>query len=91
MSYRVIKLFTDLQDGGYKYEVGDTYPREGLTPTDERITELSGSGNKQGTPLIEVVEDVSEATEEISEAEESDEKPKRRYRRRTETDENVDE
>lgn len=55
--YKVIKLFTDLQDNNYKYEVGDEYPRLGLKPSIARITELSGSDNKQGTPLIEEVED----------------------------------
>lgn len=55
MQYRVIKMFTDLQDKEYAYQVGDTYPREGLSPTDERIAELSGSRNRQGTPLIEAI------------------------------------
>ena len=55
MKYRVIKMFTDLQDKEYAYQVGDTYPREGLSPTDERIAELSGSRNRQGKPLIEAI------------------------------------
>jgi hypothetical protein len=55
MQYRVIKMFTDLQDKEYAYQVGDTYPREGLSPTDERIAELSGSRNRQGKPLIEAI------------------------------------
>lgn len=55
MQYRVIKMFTDLQDKEYAYHVGDTYPREGLSPTDERIAELSSYRNKQGTPLIEEI------------------------------------
>lgn len=56
--FRVVKLFTDLQDDNYKYEVGDEYPRLGLKPSLARIKELSGSDNKQGTPLIEEVEDI---------------------------------
>ena len=56
--FRVIKLFTDLQDDNYKYEVGDEYPRLGLKPSLARIKELSGSDNRQGTPLIEEVEDL---------------------------------
>lgn len=56
--FRVIKLFTDLQDDNYKYEVGDEYPRLGLKPSLARIKELSGSDNRQGTPLIEEVEDI---------------------------------
>lgn len=55
MQYRVIKMFTDLQDKEYAYQVGDTYPREGLSPTDERIAELSSSRNRQGKPLIEAI------------------------------------
>jgi hypothetical protein len=54
--FRVVKLFTDLQDDNYKYEVGDEYPRLGLKPSLARIKELSGSDNRQGTPLIEEVE-----------------------------------
>ena len=50
--YKVIKYFTDLQDNDYPYEVGDAYPRKGLVVSDERIKELSGSNNKQGTALI---------------------------------------
>lgn len=56
--FRVVKLFTDLQDDNYKYEVGDEYPRLGLKPSLARIKELSGSDNRQGTPLIEEVEDL---------------------------------
>lgn len=55
MKYRVIKFFTDLQDNNHAYNVGDTYPREGLNPSEERIAELSGSDNKQGVPLIKEV------------------------------------
>lgn len=65
--YKVIKLFTDLQDNNYKYEVGDEYPRLGLKPSVSRIAELSGSNNKQGTPLIKEVEDLpGEADDEVS-------------------------
>jgi len=53
--YKVIKMFTDLQDDNYKYEVGDEYPRKDLEVTDDRIAELSGKENKQGVPLIKKV------------------------------------
>ena len=56
MAYKVIKLFTDLHDNDYLYNVGDTFPRKGISVTEERIAELSGSVNKQHTPLIEKVE-----------------------------------
>lgn len=65
MMYRVIKDFTDLHDEDYPYSVGDIFPRYGITVTKERFDELSGSGNKQGTPLIK--EEKSDA-EAISEA-----------------------
>lgn len=55
--YKVICYFTDLQDNGFAYNVGDVYPRNGLNVSPERITELSGSNNKQGKPLIEEVEE----------------------------------
>ena len=56
MAYKVIKLFTDLHDNDYLYNVGDTFPRKGISVTEERIAELSGSDNKQHTPLIAKVE-----------------------------------
>lgn len=53
--YKVIKMFTDLQDNNYKYEVGDNYPRKDLEVTDERIKELSSKNNKRGVPLIKKI------------------------------------
>ena len=50
--YKVIHYFTDLQDDGYAYDVGDEFPHKGMTVTKERIAELSGNGNKQGVSLI---------------------------------------
>lgn len=63
--YKVIKTFHDLQDSKktkngevyYEYKAGDTYPRKGLEPSKDRIAELAGKNNKQGTPLIVKVED----------------------------------
>lgn len=69
--YKVIRLFTDLQDNGHKYEVGDEYPRLGLKPSLARIAELSGSENKQKTPLIVEVDD-------LAEKQEAENKPKRK-------------
>lgn len=59
--YRVIKFFKDLQDDNHPYYVGDTFPRDGLTVTEERIAELAGSENKQGQPLIEKVAEPAKA------------------------------
>lgn len=55
--YEVIKYFTDLQDNRHPYNVGDTYPRKDFETSDERIKELLGSENKQGQPLIKLVEE----------------------------------
>ena len=63
--YKVIKMFTDLQDGNHPYNVGDVYPRKGVTVTAQRFAELSGSQNKQGTPLIrEIKEETPETTKQ---------------------------
>ena len=55
--YRVIKRFTDLQDGNHLYIEGDTFPRDGVTVTEERLVELSTTANRRHIPLIEAVED----------------------------------
>lgn len=55
--YEVIHYFTDLQDFDHPYNVGDIFPRNGLTVSEERLRELSGSNNKQHKPLIRLVED----------------------------------
>lgn len=54
--YKVIKFFTDLQDNEYPYNVGDIFPRSGVTVSAERIAELAGKANKQGVPLIRKIE-----------------------------------
>ena len=59
--YKVIKFFTDLQDGKHPYYVGDKFPREGVTVSEERIAELASSKNKQKTPLIALDESVSKS------------------------------
>lgn len=82
--YKVIRYFTDLQDDEYIYREGDTYPRNGLKPTAERIVELSTNRNLQGVPLIKVeepVESVENDVETVEEAVET-EKPKKRTRRK---------
>ena len=57
--YKVIKFFTDLQDNEYPYNVGDIFPREGVTVTEGRLAELAGSDNKQGQPLIAEVKEAA--------------------------------
>lgn len=55
--YKVIKYFTDLHDNNFAYYVGDSFPRKGVEVAETRIAELAGSNNKQGEPLIELVEE----------------------------------
>lgn len=55
MGYRVVRYFRDLQDNGYAYHEGDTFPRDGVSVGVDRILELSSVNNKQGTILIEQV------------------------------------
>lgn len=55
--YEVIHYFTDLQDNEYPYNAGDIFPRDGLTVSEERLSELSGSNNRQNKPLIKLVEE----------------------------------
>lgn len=57
MMYKVIKLFTDLQDNNYQYDVGDTYPRDGFEVLPSRIKELASKKNLQGVPLIKEIEE----------------------------------
>lgn len=70
--YKVIKQFTDLQDNNFAYQVGDEYPRKGLSVLPSRINELAGSKNRQGEPLIKEVEDPKvEKTEKKTKSAES--------------------
>ena len=59
--YKVIKHFTDMQDGNYAYDPTDParniYPRKGLSVLPSRIKELASDKNRQGCPLIEEIED----------------------------------
>ena len=53
--FRVIKHFTDMQDNDFSYQVGDEYPRKGMSVLPSRIKELAGKKNRQGCPLIEEI------------------------------------
>ena len=52
MIYRALVRFADLQDGKRIYEAGDTFPRPGFSVSEKRLTELAGSDNRAGHPLI---------------------------------------
>ena len=53
--YKAIEYFTDAQDNDYPYVKGDKYPREGYTPSEERIKELSTPFNARQLAVIEEV------------------------------------
>ena len=55
--YKVVVLFTDLQDDNHLYNVGDIYPRKGRRATKKRIAELASIENKRGVQLIAEVEE----------------------------------
>lgn len=67
MMYRVVRHFTDLLDNNHKYTEGDVYPREGYTPSEDRIFALSTSANKQRTVLIEAIAESADTTEDVAE------------------------
>ena len=81
--YKVIKFFTDLQDNKHPYHEGETFPREGVTVTEERLKELASKKNKRGVALIKEVkeevkaEDIPFAEGEPYEAEKPVEAEKR--------------
>lgn len=62
--YRVIKMFSDLQDKEHVYHTGDSFPRDGLTVSADRINELATARNRRGMPLIEAIEDMPESAED---------------------------
>lgn len=64
--YEVIDFFTDLRDYDHPYNVGDEFPRHGVTVSEERLAELSSDKNRQGRPLIKAVE-VSNITDSTKE------------------------
>lgn len=62
MAYKVIEYFEDLQDNGRPYNVGDVFPVDGNTVTDERLAELASTQNRRRIPLIEEVVEKSKRT-----------------------------
>ena len=47
-----------MQDGNFAYQVGDEYPRKGMSVLPSRIKELASDKNRQGVPLIEEIPEV---------------------------------
>lgn len=54
--YKVVEFFHDLQDGGHAYHPGDTFPRNGVEVSGDRIEALSSANNARKVKLIEKVE-----------------------------------
>lgn len=55
--YQVIVEFYDLQDKYKHYLPGDTFPREGLIVSEERLEMLASDRTTLGVPVIKKVED----------------------------------
>lgn len=62
--YKVVKFFNDLQDNGYAYHVGDTFPHDGFTVDEKRIKELATDSNRRHLILIEEVKETVAQTED---------------------------
>lgn len=58
--YVVTNKFADKEDDKRSYEVGDTYPREGLNPTQKRIRQLSSIHPVYKRDFIKKVEEQKE-------------------------------
>lgn len=71
--YKVIKHFTDLQDNNFAYQVGDEYPRKGMSVLPSRIRELATDKNRQGVPLIEEIPEKVEEPKKKKSVEKTDE------------------
>lgn len=74
--YRVIEGFTDLQDDNHAYSVGDTFPRDGMKVSADRLKELSSANNKRGKALIEPVEQHFDFEKAPAEAEQEEQHKK---------------
>lgn len=56
MKYVVVKDFTDKNDK-HVYRAGDTFPREGVEVSEERVAELTTTANMRGEILISRVDE----------------------------------
>lgn len=62
--YKAITSFIDLQDNSYKYHAGDTFPRDGIKVSEERIEELLTDKNRRHKPMIEEIKEEVSVKEE---------------------------
>lgn len=86
--YKAISYFKDMKDNMHSYNPGDTFPRDGLSVSDERIAELSTANNRRGKPVIELVKPKRTKKVETAEIENNPEetieevKPKKRGKKK---------
>lgn len=69
MYYEVIRDFSDLQDDGYIYRVGDVFPHGDDVVDNARLLELSTTANKRGMILIKAVKEADDPEEASETAE----------------------
>lgn len=74
--YIVLKDFADMQDKGYIYRAGDSFPRAGYEPGADRLALLQSNSNRIGVPLICLADDQPEISQETDQ-------PKKRNRKKT--------
>ena len=55
MMYETIVEFKDIKDEGYRYRVGESYPRTGFYVSPERLNELSTPNNRRHIAVIREV------------------------------------
>ena len=61
-----------MQDNNFAYDVGDEYPRKGVSVLPSRIKELASKKNRQGCPLIEEIPEVEETPKKKKSVEKAD-------------------
>lgn len=55
-----------MQDNNFAYQVGDEYPRKGMSVLPSRIRELATDKNRQGVPLIDEIPEAEETPKKKS-------------------------
>ena len=87
--YKAIEFFTDAQDNYYAYNVGDPFPRQGISVSKARLNYLASSDNKRHRPVIKMVDGpakvdkvVEADTKETDVIEANTQKPKRRGKKK---------
>ena len=61
-----------MQDNNFAYNVGDEYPRKGMSVLPSRIKELASKKNRQGCPLIKEIPEVAEEPKKKKSVEKAD-------------------